>query len=310
MGDFNYKKAERYFDISQLPLVYERGNDPKEMQRWMPDGDIDVRFIRHKNSTAVIVHDKSLNEITVAYDGSLEDAGDWVDDMNVIPTPLFGEEKVRSGYKNAVMKENEEGEYLIDEVRDAIKEMAKNAESPINLNIVGFSKAGAMSIMTASNWLKEKFPADTPNLNLKSVYSFGSPPLGNDAFVAEFEKNMSQAGAEIWRVDYGADPTPDFTFGVMEHPGRQVLLVPLALDSGDKTIVIVDPSEEIRNNLKSILSDMDSDYHNYNKYEKAFDTIDPTLTHYHLDKINLPTINGVDNKPIETLPTNIQPAVI
>lgn len=275
MGDFFTNRASYLYDVSQIALAHEQGNH-EAVQHWKPDSidNSDMKIIQHGSSTAVIVHDKSANEIIVSYDGSLEDFVDYVDDIHVMPTNHSNDGSVRSGYMNSIMRENDEGRYLIDEIKETIQDMSKNAESPVDLSFTGFSKGGAMAELTASVWLSERFPEPSDNLKMKEIYTFGSPPLGDGEFVKNFEADMEREGISKFRVDLGKDSVPSYTMGVMEQAGDRILLIP-DKDTG-KTTAVLNPDEKFEDQLMDNMEDR-SDWHNVNDYKTAIDQIKEPL---------------------------------
>ncbi|MCB0176868.1 MAG: lipase family protein [Anaerolineae bacterium] len=145
------------------------------------------------------------NTFVAAFRGSEETGiADWITDLKFIPAVYpYGDPKdksmtVHSGFMNAYKS-----------VRDAVQNAVKSTPHK-QVAFVGHSLGGAIATLAALDTAY-----NVPGKSI-SCYTYGSPKVGNDSFV----KNYNRLVPNTYRCINGHDMVPSAPPGVFGHVGQ------------------------------------------------------------------------------------------
>ena len=95
-------------------------------------------------------------------------------------------------------------------IRSALTDVAGALNFPtaaVGVHVSGHSLGGALATLCALDLAKNPL-ANGTGAALRQVVTFGSPRVGNRAFVDSFEAAIRMANSSSWRVVHGADAVP------------------------------------------------------------------------------------------------------
>ncbi|MFP4097291.1 MAG: lipase family protein [Alphaproteobacteria bacterium] len=199
---------------ADLPFVYA---DMVENQNIAPEDaeaaiisaaaqqGLDLTIVNVQDSQAFIALDSASDQVTLAFA-----PGSTSKNMQFWTTEHFFGGNVFQGARSAFMVEDENG-FFADQVRGALGDAIDRQDgAPVDLNIVGMSKGGAIAIDAFAQWDSEGFFTGHPNVIVNALYTFGSPPVGNAEFCENFDARAQEMGMEVWRLTgQGDDIVPD-----------------------------------------------------------------------------------------------------
>ncbi len=169
-----------------------------EMQRL---GATNVKFVHVGDSQGVVA--STGDRIIVAFPGS-DEKSDWRSDLNFARKPKFGAE-VHGGFVNAY-------EDVWPEMEAEIKRLVAEKDRPILFT--GHSMGGALASMAALDLKQQSIGT------IHSVYTFGCPPIGNQAFATKYDR----AVPTTYRVVNQSDDVPAMEAPGYEHAGKHIWL--------------------------------------------------------------------------------------
>ena len=292
---FDAKEAKDNFAFTILPNLYEEAisagrshTEAMAQLRILVPEPMDFTFFRHGNTTALVVKDAEKSRITVAFDGNGE-FGDIVDNLKVWgkPHPLGG--KTHSGFSDAIMSVDGSKRTLINRVQDQVTlyanditgDDANSHRSSVDLHLTGFSRGGVLATAAAAQCLAQGFPPENSNMKLSGLHTFGSPPLGDQEFIRNFEQAAHQHNISHWRVIGGKDSMP---FHITEdagyrprailyaHPGNSAYILPGgdgSIDNSEQVTVLINPSKKELDAATRKLPNQE--WHDFSAYDRLLD---------------------------------------
>ena len=139
--------------------------------------------------------------------------------------------KVHRGFFNAYMS--------IDAQARAFAQYFLALDDPPQIYITGHSLGGALATILASRILQaieSQEAAGQPMLDLRGVYTFGSPRVGNPTFVTHFNEMAARYGVTVGRVRNDDDAVTNVPRIEFDHVGPMFQLIELAPGSVDADI--------------------------------------------------------------------------
>jgi pimeloyl-ACP methyl ester carboxylesterase len=134
---------------------------------------------------------------------------------------------IRNGRVNPTFQQAIEAE-----VRSAMQAARQEGLEP-EVSIAGYSRGGALGQALAFRWMQEG------EIPVRSVYSIGSPMVGDAAFAQQMNRLAREKGVIVLRVETGGDIIPRLP-PLGYHPAGDLLYHPSHL-GGD--IMVYNPSE-------------------------------------------------------------------
>ncbi len=275
----DYSRLRKIVDVAALPIMYEQsiksGHAHEEALKILNENageNVTINVVRVEHSTAVVLQDKATGSIKVALDASdewqdkMRDAQFWMKNNGFGVGQPTGE--VHSGFLSAlnVMDHSSSSPSLPFHVQvsEQVERLASEWKSQhgesVDVELAGFSKGGAESLILGEEWLKNPIK----NVRIVGITTFGSPPSGDANFVRSLEEKSKTQGVELLRVVMNNDPIPDLLSsfkGLPLFPDYEHINPVLLLDANEKSAVLHPKVKEKIYDNKS-----GGDGHDINKY--------------------------------------------
>jgi hypothetical protein len=279
---YDAQEAARYMNFARVPAAYEvrlnAGTDSGNTKmaelhagNVLPSG-VQMDIMRHDNNTAAVMYDPKRNEIIVTFDPTSESADRWRN------ANFFGADhalggSVHSGFQDAIMSKNgDAGKPLIDEVKNRIEAIAAAHGGSVDMAFTGFSAGGSMATAAVAHLIADKFPETHPNIHLKTLAVYGSPPFGDTVFLDKFKEETKKLGVDVWRTTLANDGTPNvmtkngawYMGGLYSQFGTEVFLAP---NKDGNVKAHFNPTVETKQSITKELPE--NGWHNEMKYQNA-----------------------------------------
>ena len=148
-----------------------------------------------------------------------QEADIWAD-LDFFQEEIEGWGKVHGGFRAAFASvENNLLMTKLEEIRD----------QEIGIWITGHSLGAALATLMTARILDEM--SRGAKFNLKGLYTFGSPRVGNKEFAARFDETAAEHGVSVMRFRHGADAVTRIPFSIplvisYQHVGTVVYMSP------------------------------------------------------------------------------------
>lgn len=319
---FDKKGAGEQMVAAVLPVAYERvlteipsSDDTlankKERQEQaaheavrarVPDGN-EFKIFRHENITAIVIHDSQSSRVTVAFDGGAADAKDMGDILSFSPKPHPLGGQMHGGYADSITRKGEDGTAISARVLAQVNAYAAQHEGQVDVQLTGVSRGGSVATATLADWMQDGKGVQG-NVHFKSLTTFGSPAVGDEAFTQAFDAKAKDLKLDYWRVIAGDDAVPrQFTQDawykqdLYRQGGNAAYLIP---DENGGITQLVNPQKDELDKARAHLNPL-TVWHTVDKYahvlglpQTAFD-VPSKATHLPMkdtDTIELPVTGG------------------
>jgi hypothetical protein len=276
---YDAQDAARYMGYASIPEAYEArfnsGADTGNKQmaelhaRGLLPSGVQMDIIQHENNIALVLYDPKKNEVIVTFD-PITKGSRWRN-ANFFGTDHALGGSVHSGYQNAIMSKNDDaGKPLIDEVKNKIETIAAAHGGSVDVSFTGFSAGGSIATAAVGQLIADKFPETHPNIHLKTLAVYGSPPFGDAAFLGKFKDETKKLGMDVWRTTLANDGTPNVMtqenswYGMYSQFGTEVFLAP---NKDGNVKAYLNPTPETK---QATMANLPEDgWHNHRKYQDA-----------------------------------------
>lgn len=231
--------------------IYRMDNDftPDVQATWIESSDLVILALRGTEQDNII---------------------DWTTDFATAfqlnhPYLPFWKRNVHKGYEQSLEIMSD---WLQTEVNQLFKRYPHASQIPIF--VTGHSMGGALAALVMTSWIERNQKISTDlRLNLKSVYTFGSPRIGNLDFARSFEKLNASEQVGVFRMVNNKDVVTKAPCLDYSHFGTNVQLV--TPDQGPspstQVEVLVNPSSDEYNYCAWGSSFLDN-FFNFKKYAR------------------------------------------
>ena len=220
----NLEKASELITIAQMPERYERelhktGSHEYALKQLYDNApskyENNVSLVRSNNTTCVIVFDEEKNELTFAFDPTLDkgtvfnNADKW-DNFNRGKTDHTLGGQVHSGLYSDLVDYNPDlaSGNLAETINAVIYDHAYRGNTELKVNFTGFSKGGAQAALAVAEVAASEVFTLNDHIKLNDVISFAPPGYGTEEFANSFNDLANELDASVWTIELHGDAVP------------------------------------------------------------------------------------------------------